>query len=233
MKKELCVYRREIKYIIPLSEVYDIKNKLDCALNKDSHYDDKPYKVRSLYFDSLGNRDFHDKLAGVENRRKFRLRIYGQDESVCKLEKKEKMGILQSKKSLFLNRDDAELCSKGEFEVLKKYFSESPFAVSAYSELTMNCYKPACLVEYDRCAYIHPLYDTRVTLDMNIRSEEVNLGLFSNIKGISVENKIAILEYKYSGEPVDYISQLLSSFGLEQSSYSKYCNGRSLYYSLN
>ena len=32
-------------------------------------------------------------------------------------------------------------------------------------------------------------------------------------------------------DPVDYISQIISSFGLEPSAYSKYCNGRQLVFS--
>lgn len=232
MNKELNVFRREIKYVIPLSKAYILKNCLDTTLTKDSHYNREPYKIRSLYFDSIGNRDFHEKMAGVENRRKYRLRIYGNGDSICKLEKKEKFGVLQQKQSLLLNKEEALRCSKGDFGVLREYFEESSFAVSTYNELILNCYKPVCIIDYDRCAYVHPLYDTRVTLDMSVKTNETNLDLFSKTNDLFVQEDIAILEYKYSGEPVDYISQLISSFDLEPSSYSKYCNGRKQYSSI-
>ncbi len=232
MSKELNVYRREIKYVIPLSKAYIIKKCLDTTLSKDSHYKSEPYKIRSLYFDSIDNRDFNEKMAGVENRRKYRLRIYGNSESICKLEKKEKFGVLQQKQTLFLNKEDAIQCAKGDFGVLRNYFDNSMFAVSTYNDLILNCYKPVCIIDYDRCAYVHPLYDTRVTLDLSVKTNETNLDLFSKTNDLFVKEDIAILEYKYSGEPVDYISQLISGFGIEPSAYSKYCNGRLLYYNL-
>lgn len=226
MNKELNVYRREIKYVIPLSKAYIIKKSLDITLNKDSHYNGEPYKIRSLYFDSIHNRDFNEKMAGVENRRKYRLRIYGNSESICKLEKKEKFGVLQQKQSLFLNKEEAIQCAKGDFSVLRNNFDNSAFAVATYNDLISNYYKPVCIIDYDRCAYVHPLHDTRVTLDLSVKTNETNLDLFSKTNDLFVQDDIAILEYKYSGEPVDYISRLLSGFGLESSSYSKYCNGR-------
>ena len=232
MNKELNVYRREIKYVIPLSKAYVIKNCLDTTLNRDSHYNGKPYKIRSLYFDSINNKNFNEKMAGVENRRKYRLRIYGNSKSVCKLEKKEKFGVLQQKQSLFLNKEEVIRCAKGDFSVLRKYFDDSKFAVATYNDLITNCYKPVCIIDYDRCAYVHPLYDTRVTLDLSVKTNETNLDLFSKTNDLFVQDDIAILEYKYSGEPVDYISQLISGFGLEPSAYSKYCNGRPTYYSI-
>lgn len=232
MNKELNVYRREIKYVIPLSKAYIIKNCLDTTLNRDSHYNGKPYKIRSLYFDSISNRDFHEKLAGVENRRKYRLRIYGNSESICKFEKKEKFGVLQQKQSLLLDKEEAIQCAKGDFSGLRKYFKDSRFAVATYNDLVSNCYKPVCIIDYDRCAYVHPLYDTRVTLDLSVKTNETNLDLFSKTNDLFVQDDIAILEYKYSGEPVVYISQLISKFDLEPSAYSKYCNGRSTYYNL-
>ena len=62
MSKELNVYRREIKYVIPLSKAYIIKNCLDTTLSKDLHYNGEPYKIRSLYFDSINNRNSDEKI---------------------------------------------------------------------------------------------------------------------------------------------------------------------------
>ena len=44
------------------------------VVHTDSHNGPDGYQVRSLYFDSLSNRDFQEKEDGLELRRKFRLR---------------------------------------------------------------------------------------------------------------------------------------------------------------
>lgn len=41
-------------------------------------------------------------------------------------------------------------------------------------------------MEYDRMAYTYPVYDTRINVDMNLRSSESNLDLFSEKPGYMV-----------------------------------------------
>ena len=86
MGGELYSRRKEIKYIVPLAKALAVREQLDRLLQRDEHCADGPYLVRSLYFDSVNQIDFAEKLAGVSERKKVRLRIYGGDASLCKLE---------------------------------------------------------------------------------------------------------------------------------------------------
>ena len=84
---------------------------------------------RSLYFDTLDDQDFADKVDGLELRRKIRLRIYSPSASFAMLEMKQKEGAYQRKRSLRLNREDAERLCRGDYRPLQAY--DDPFAASA------------------------------------------------------------------------------------------------------
>ena len=68
------VFREEKKYLISLPEALQISHRLAQVMHEDPHNGIGGYPVRSLYFDTLDDRDFREKSAGVELRRKLRLR---------------------------------------------------------------------------------------------------------------------------------------------------------------
>lgn len=234
MSEELLSLRREIKYIIPLWKAIRIKECLDNLLTRDGHCVNGAYSVRSLYFESINNIDFADKLSGTDIRKKVRARIYDGDASLCKLELKEKKGDWQSKQSFLVDGKDVQAITCGDYSVLKNYFQDTPTSMKAYTIMAQGRYRPVVIIEYDRLAYRYPMYETRITLDMNIRSTESNLNLFSpQIHYLPVMNENVVLEIKYSGKLMGFISDALSPFDLTQGAYSKYCSGRRNYYDFN
>lgn len=70
------VLREEKKFLLNQVEALKLRNYLSNVVHTDSHNGPDGYQVRSLYFDSLSNRDFQEKEDGLELRRKFRLRVY-------------------------------------------------------------------------------------------------------------------------------------------------------------
>lgn len=70
------VLREEKKFLLNQAEALKLRNYLSNVVHTDSHNGRDGYQVRSLYFDSLSNRDFQEKEDGLELRRKFRLRVY-------------------------------------------------------------------------------------------------------------------------------------------------------------
>lgn len=234
MEKELYSLRKEIKYVVPLGKALAIRDWLDKLLQRDSHCVDGPYSVRSLYFDSVNNIDFAEKLAGVIDRKKVRLRIYDGDASLCKLEIKQKTDDRQQKLSLIVTESDARELSQGNIKVLRNYFDGSETGRKAYAVMAQGQYRPVAQIEYDRLAYRYPMYDTRITLDMNVRSSESNMDLFSSeVCYTPVMRENAVLEVKYSGKLMGFLSAVLTQFHLTQGTYSKYCAGRPVYYDFN
>ncbi len=234
MGGELYSQRKEIKYIVPLGKALAIREQLDRLLQRDEHCADGPYLVRSLYFDSANQIDFAEKLAGVINRKKVRLRIYDKDASLCKLEIKQKTDDRQQKLSLIISASDAAEISHGNIKVLKKYFDTSATSLKAYGIMAQGLYRPVAQIAYDRLAYKYSMYDTRITLDMNVRSSESNLDIFSpDVRYVPIMREDAVLEVKYSGKLMGFLSALLAQFHLTQGTFSKYCAGRPIFYDFN
>lgn len=234
MDRELYSLRKEIKYIVPLGKALAIRERLDRLLQRDEHCADGPYLVRSLYFDSLNQLDFAEKLAGVKDRKKVRLRIYGEDMSLCKLEIKQKTDDRQQKLSLIVSTSDAVALSHGNIKVLQNYFEDSQTSLKAYGIMAQGQYRPVAQIAYDRLAYTYPMYDTRITLDMNVRSSESNLDIFApEVHYTPILREDVVLEVKYSGKMMGFLSALLAQFHLTQGAYSKYCAGRPVYYDFN
>ena len=88
----MYINRSEYKYLLPLKDACELQHKLELLLQRDAHCLQAPYRIRSLYFDTPDNRDYHENLAGLECRRKIRLRTYDPGADTCKLELKEKKG---------------------------------------------------------------------------------------------------------------------------------------------
>lgn len=227
--KVLSVSRVEFKYHINYFQYISLSQRLSNVLVEDKHNGDRGYLIRSLYFDDYGDGDFYDKLAGLENRKKIRLRTYSIHAEQVKLEIKRKYGDSQEKKSVLIDREDAKELIKCNYEVLKKYDSET--ASSIYNIMKMNRSRPVVLIEYRRKAFIHPMNNIRITLDNDIRSNEFDFDIFNKaVVMIPTDDyDTNILEVKYNNFIFKYITDLFSSLDLERQSYSKYMVSRGVF----
>ena len=172
------VFRQEKKFLISIEEFYKFKALFSKVMYEDAHSKEHEYyPVRSLYFDSIDDRDYQEKLDGVEVRRKIRLRNYGADSEFALLEMKQKQGEFQKKRSLKLSKEDALELIKGNYSILLKY--KETFAKECYAVMTMHCYRPATVVTYHRKAFIAKENKIRVTFDYNIVTNESDFNIFS------------------------------------------------------
>lgn len=234
MPQELSVFRSENKYLLSHIDALALQGKLDKLLTRDAHSGTNGYLVRSLYFDSVNNIDFSTKLAGTELRKKVRLRVYAPDSPTCKLEVKQKNGDLQHKVSLVLPRAEGQRLIQGDYSVLAAHFRTSEHAAYIYKTLALGAYRPAALIEYDRIAYVYPRYDTRLTFDLRVRSNEANFDLFDPAPCYTpILDGQAILEVKYDRVLMGFLSEVLRPYCLTRTSVSKYCIGRKIFYDFN
>ena len=76
-------YRHELKFKISNSAAEVLKQKLSLILGKDknAYYEDGSYLIKSLYFDNLDSTSYYEKMDGVLYRKKYRIRIYNDDET--------------------------------------------------------------------------------------------------------------------------------------------------------
>ena len=100
-------WRHEWKHEINISDLIQLRHRLQTVMETDSHAVDGKYEIRSLYFDTPGDKALREKMDGVNQREKFRLRYYNRDTSGIRLEKKSKRNGLGKKQSIGLTEDEA------------------------------------------------------------------------------------------------------------------------------
>lgn len=220
------VTREEKKFLINIDEFRSKSHYLDMLMIQDEHNGTDGYIIRSLYFDTIYDDDFFEKLEGVETRRKIRLRIYDPKHDFAMLEMKQKQGANQKKRSLRMTKADAEALIAGKYEVLLKY--KEDFARECYGLMHYKCYRPKTIVQYNRKAYIAKENKIRLTFDNNIVATETNFDLFSeNLVMYPVLDKFnVVLEVKFNGFLLNYIRQFINSINKSELSVSKYALAR-------
>lgn len=221
------VFRQEKKYLISMEEFYRAGGQFDALLHEDPHNGAHGYRIRSLYFDTLSDRDFHEKEDGVELRRKLRLRLYDPRGDFAMLEMKQKQGMYQKKRSLRLAREDAQRVARGDYTPLAE--STDPFAQECYAVLQCHTYRPKTVVEYRRKAFIAKENRIRITLDHQIAASESHLDPFDPALVLNpvLDPWLAVLEVKYNGFLLSYIREIINSCNRSELSVSKYCLARS------
>lgn len=225
--QQLKVYRHEEKYFIGQAEYIYLRNIFNTTLRVDTHGKYQgDYWIRSLYFDTAQNKDYYDKIVGVKDRRKIRLRIYCTDSETVKLEIKNRYNQYMLKETVTISKEDALSLIGGDSDVLLKYNSQ--IAEKVYFLVHADYYKPSIIVDYEREAYTCPINQIRLTFDKNIRTSNACNNMFDKeISTINIfdEEKI-VLEVKYDKMLPKWIRSILSTGIGERSSISKYCLAR-------
>ena len=144
------VSRHEEKFIISVATAEMLKSRFRAILRPDPNAGaDGSYFIRSVYFDDISHSAYHEKLYGVKERTKYRLRYYNFDTSRIYLEKKMKNGSLTGKDSAFVSQEEAEaLLYGGDTTVAAGNALLEDFARARRGSM-----HPVCIVDYDRFAY--------------------------------------------------------------------------------
>lgn len=222
------VLRQEHKFLMSTLEYKKLAGRLAKCLALDPHNGSTGYMVRSLYFDTLGNSDYEEKLDGSELRRKFRLRVYDTRSDGAYFEMKQKQGMYQRKRSLKLSRADAELMANGIYTPLLKY--NAPFAAECFALLNLRAYRPKVIVQYDRYAFIAKENETRITFDHSLCANEGSTDIFSDRLCLYpiLDPYAAVMEVKYNHLLLHYIKELIKEADKSAMSVGKYFLARSI-----
>ncbi len=220
------VLREEKKFLLDEAAALALRARLSPVVHADKHNGADGYAVRSLYFDTLDDRDFLEKEAGIELRRKLRLRVYSPQADFALFEMKQKQGQYQRKRSLRLTREDAQALIAGDRDVLLR--DGSDFGRECYSLMQTWAYMPRTVVEYDRFAFVSPENSIRITFDSAVRANESCFDLFDAQLPL---NRVllpfaVVLEVKFNGFLLSYIKDMLLPVQQSELSVSKYCMAR-------
>ena len=191
-------FRHEIKLLLSYPDYLSMRSKLSALLPLDPNTGEKgEYFIRSLYFDDKSRSAYFDKLAGVADRKKYRLRVYNLSDSVIKLECKEKRGDQIRKRSASVSPEAARAMIRGDFSPLCD--CDDPLCREVLSLAGGKGLEPSAVVDYDREAYLHPVSNVRLTFDKALHSGISGADIFDP-KLVTVpvfEDQSVIFEVKY------------------------------------
>ena len=215
--------RRELKHLIGFAEALALRNRLRHVLRSDEHAGpDGTYRIRSLYFDNYQDKVLREKLDGIAERDKFRLRVYGDALDTIRLEKKTKRNGLGWKRSVWLTRAECLDLLDGRTDWMKD--RDDPLLQEFRRACDSLLLRPSTIVDYRREAYVHPAGNVRITIDSDLRT-----GLrskdFLNPELPLIPTDVpgtCILEVKFDGFLPDFISDLVQIGDRQSTAVSKF-----------
>lgn len=197
--------------------------RLRAFLHRDRHASADGYFIRSLYFDDATDSACFDKLAGVQERAKYRLRTYNLDPGMVYFECKRKHGMLTDKSSVPVDSKTATALISGA--ALPSAAWDTPLLAEFLALRSAALLRPRVLVDYTRMAYEYPEEHTRVTLDYDVRSGMYRTnGYFDPIVTLPVSDGGVVLEIKFDRRLPDYVRRVLAPLRLLPEANSKYCS---------
>lgn len=219
----MCVvYRNEIKHVIDVADKAAICANLRVVARLDEHAGpDGSYRIRSLYFDSLADRALREKLDGVDEREKFRIRYYNNDTSMIHLEKKVKRNGLGCKVSERLTAEEAQRIVDGD--TLWMASSGRGLLIELYSKMKSQGLRPRTIVDYTRIPFVYGPGNVRVTIDENIRTG-LRCTDFLNPDCVTIPagDPVIILEVKWDAFLPTVIRRAVQVKNRRASAFSKY-----------
>lgn len=216
------MYRNELKFFINAHQKNLMANKLSKICQRDSFSDaDGGYLISSLYFDDYNQSAFFDKLSGIRDRKKFRVRVYNYQSNVIKLERKIKRGNVTEKSHIQISKEEYDTLVSGDVSFLR--YKDDVVAKEFYLYYRTKNLRPRVVVEYRREAFIYKYGDVRITFDYLLKAGVFQKDLFSNGYMISaIPHDQIILEVKYTGYFPDVIRNIIQINNLQWQSSSKY-----------
>lgn len=218
-------YRHELKYTVSDADLELIRYRLMPLMRTDVHQEGRAYTVRSLYFDDFRDSCMRENEDGVDNRKKYRLRIYNGSDTLIKLEKKSKTRGMTKKVSVNVSKEDCLSYMQGK--TIPIHENSSELEKELFAEMQMHGMHPVSIVEYERTAFVEPMGNVRITFDRNISgSEKKELFLEEPPLVPLLPKGMHVLEVKYDEFLPDYIAQALEIGRLQRTSFSKYYYAR-------
>lgn len=217
--------RHELKHPINQIDIMELRARLPCILKPDEHSSDgKGYRVRSLYFDNYLDKALREKVNGIDEREKFRIRLYNHDSSFIRVEKKSKKNGICFKDSARITVEECEQLLLGNLIPIKE--NGHPLLLELYTKMHTQLLRPKNIVDYMREAFVFCAGNVRITLDYDIRgSSAVGTFLQPEIITIPIHNQ-AILEVKYDHFLPEIIRGVVSLSSRKSTAFSKYAATR-------
>ncbi len=229
----MIMFRRmEIKYMVDRTTRTALTQDLQAFMRPDIYTSDQgSYLVRSLYFDTQAYKAYHDKMAGVAERHKLRVRAYGEDPMQSAFIRFE----VKSRYISFIHKITVDIPIEDYFDVAPAIYNRAlpPPRILNDEEVSKEFFRlqrqynmePKIMVQYRREAYERvEMNRVRANFDDELVSSR-NLDLLEPLKGARRMLKYgnAIFEIKVDGSLPYWMHTLISKYNLQNQAISKFC----------
>lgn len=223
--------RFELKYILSLEQVENLKKDLLKYVVPDKHWKSGSYILSSLYYDTTDYRFYWEKIEWLKFRRKLRVRRYVTDEpftndSMVYVEIKQRVDRVTQKRRVPMKYSEAlDLIDN---EILPKNYNLKDKVVLDEIINLVKTYnlKPSAITTYNRQAYFWTDNDIwlRVTFDtyVSYKQKDLNLGN-AQPEWYMLPPNFSILEIKANEKIPYWVTELVASHAIKLIRVSKYC----------
>ena len=227
--------RYEYKYIVHNSKLEQLRQMVLPFVELDQFAETgekNQYTVRSIYFDTPRYDFYYEKIEGIKNRKKVRLRGYDEEkaDNTVFLEIKRKYNIPIIKYRAPVTFQDAQIMFREKNINGQILFGDSfpkghENSKRFFYQVFSKNLQPVVLIVYEREAYLSKFDSSvRITFDKNLRSKG-----YPTINELYKEGKLRatladhfILEVKFNRSFPGWLNPVISRFLLRKQSASKY-----------
>jgi hypothetical protein len=225
--------RYEFKYLLNKKISSFIEDEVRYFMKYDGHIHPElgnRYFVRSLYFDNLLSSNFYEKVDGIKNRRKYRLRTYSKhlDKNVpIYLEEKGRRNERTYKVRTKINHNHIQyFLNRKYIRLLLSLYPDNQLIKNFSFDCIRKNIVPRVLIDYKRRPYInkHGTY-FRLTFDESVSSIISSQLFIENKQWLECRAGYTILEVKFDRSMPPWFHRIIQNYNLRRLSISKFVIG--------
>jgi SPX domain protein involved in polyphosphate accumulation len=237
-KQEVQKFSRyEFKYLIGHEQSISIEKEIKPFMEYDGHISEdlgNAYFVRSEYYDNDLFTHFYEKVDGMRERYKYRIRTYGKEtnsDNPIFLEKKGRKLQRTYKQRIEIHRKDLEhFYALNQAEELLDIYPGVDLIQGFVFDVFRRSISPKIIVDYLRTPYVSD-YDVnfRLTFDRSLavaKTEYHEYNIYNNERAwFNIQSGYTVLEVKFFRRFPPWFHRIIQSYGLRRLSFSKFSTG--------
>ncbi|WP_051415626.1 polyphosphate polymerase domain-containing protein [Nocardiopsis sp. CNT312] len=222
--------RYEIKYLVPVGKVADIRSELAGRMLVDRNAGAGGYGVWSVYYDTDRLRFYWEKVEGLRFRRKLRVRRYGEtgeapEDTPVSVEIKQRVNRVTQKRRVLLPYDTARALCDRRVRVSHPG-ADQPFVDEVLDLVVRLDLRPVAMTGYRREPYVGTGADLglRVTLDHRVRGRDRDFDLRAEAENrYIIDPGHVVMEVKADERAPYWVTDMAARLDLQVERISKYC----------
>ncbi len=228
-KANLHFRRFEFKYHVPRAVADRIIPQMMNYMVWDEYTNgDDGYEVNSIYMEAPNLKSYHEKIDGIMNRKKLRVRSYSKiysDDADLFFELKRRSGEVILKDRIIVKGRDFRVFVDDPFSLWGVEEYRGNFLNEFLYEYSSNVMSPFVAVSYRRKAFFSK-FDRRfrVTFDYGLSFSKAR-GADFDIDYDLAYHDLVIMEVKFNGAMPKWFHDIIEVYSLTKLTFSKYCAG--------